>query len=207
MVNVAIFGGTFDPPHLSHLLLAKQALRMVNKVMWIPVSDPNHKDKEQITSFEHRFNMVKLMIDNEEHMELSDMEAKRSGKSYMIDTLNQVEDSEGYFNEEIYLLIGLDSLSELHTWHKWEEIIARYKLMVYPREGYSFSCLDDLQKKTKLGLDMIILGGEQNSRSSEYIRYWLKKGKADGFFKTNIMGKLMDEKVLKYIEQNNLYTV
>ena len=140
--NIAVFGGTFDPPHLGHLKLAYKALDIVDKVVFVPCFDPNHKDRNDITSFDHRINMVNLMIKKEPRFSSSTVELDRGGKSYMNDTLNEFAKDKTI--DSVSLLVGLDSLEHIRLWHDYKLILEHYRLLVYARHSSSFNCIDEL---------------------------------------------------------------
>jgi nicotinate-nucleotide adenylyltransferase len=121
--RVGLFGGTFDPPHLGHLILASEAQSQLEltRLLWTVTPDPPHKQDQTITPLEHRLAMVRLAIGDEPAFEISDIELNRPGPHYTIDTIRLlVEQNPG---AEIVPIIGGDSLNDLPTWHKPREII------------------------------------------------------------------------------------
>ena len=134
-MKTAFFGGTFDPVHAGHLSLAREVLKQgrADRILFVPAPSPPHKEIQRITPFEHRLKMVQLAIGNEPCFSWSDLERHRSGKSYTIDTLKEL--SAGGEYGEIWLLIGSDSLRQLHLWYQCHELVRDYGLIVYPRRG------------------------------------------------------------------------
>ena len=121
--RVGLFGGTFDPPHLGHLILASEAQSQLEltRLLWTVTPDPPHKQDQTITPLAHRLAMVRLAIGDEPAFEISDIELNRPGPHYTIDTIRLlVEQNPG---AEIVPIIGGDSLNDLPTWHKPREII------------------------------------------------------------------------------------
>ncbi len=134
-MRTAFFGGTFDPVHTGHLALAREVLKQgrADRILFVPAPAPPHKDPAGITAFEHRLNMVRLSIRGEEGFCWSDLEKHRSGKSYTIDTLAELSADGSY--GEILLLIGSDSLRQLHLWYRAHELVRDHGLIVYPRRN------------------------------------------------------------------------
>lgn len=130
MRSIAIFGGTFDPVHWGHLILAETALHQVplEYVIWVPSLNPPHK---QATSFEHRVEMLQLAIEDNPSFTISLVEMNRSGTSYAIDTL--LELSAFYPNTHWYWILGLDAFLTLPRWYRGRELVQMCDLLVAPR--------------------------------------------------------------------------
>jgi nicotinate-nucleotide adenylyltransferase len=130
MRSIAIFGGTFDPVHWGHLILAETALHQVplEYVIWVPSLNPPHK---QATSFEHRIEMLQLAIEDNPSFTISLVEVNRSGTSYAIDTL--LELSTFYPNTHWYWILGLDTMQTLPRWYRGQELVQMCDLLVAPR--------------------------------------------------------------------------
>lgn len=123
--RVGLFGGTFDPPHVGHLILASEARSQLelNRVLWTVTPDPPHKQDQSITPLEHRLAMVKLAIEDNPFFELSEIELKRPGPHYTVDTIKLLADQNP--GAEIVPIIGGDSLHDLPTWHQPLELLYR----------------------------------------------------------------------------------
>jgi nicotinate-nucleotide adenylyltransferase len=121
--RVGLFGGTFDPPHLGHLILASEAQSQLEltRLLWTVTPDPPHKQDQTITPLEHRLAMVKLAIQDEPSFELSDVELNRPGPHYTIDTIKLLAEQNP--GAQIVPIIGGDSLNDLPTWHQPREIL------------------------------------------------------------------------------------
>lgn len=121
--RLGLFGGTFDPPHVGHLILAAEAKSQLglSRLLWTVTPDPPHKQDQQITPLEHRLAMVRLAIRDDPSFELSEIELSRPGPHYTIDTIRIL--AEQYPEAEIVPVIGGDSLDDLPTWHQPGEII------------------------------------------------------------------------------------
>ncbi|MCS7227447.1 MAG: nicotinate (nicotinamide) nucleotide adenylyltransferase [Endomicrobia bacterium] len=131
--KLILFGGTFDPVHLGHLVLAEYALEYINakKVIFIPCYKPPHKIGYKLSHWKHRLNMVKLAIKNNEWFEVNTFEIDRRGISYTYITIDWF--SEKFKNMDLYFLIGFDSLLTLPTWQNWQYIIKKVKFLVGER--------------------------------------------------------------------------
>jgi nicotinate-nucleotide adenylyltransferase len=137
----AFFGGSFDPPHLGHLGVARGALRSgaCGRIVWVPAWSQPHKQGANTASFAHRLAMTELLIRTETGMTASDIEARlHLQPSYTVDVLKHFA-RELPPDEEPALLIGADSLLSLHTWHRAEELAGTYRILTYPRPGCAIS--------------------------------------------------------------------
>ncbi|MGZ9167030.1 MAG: nicotinate-nucleotide adenylyltransferase [Anaerolineales bacterium] len=121
--QIGLFGGTFDPPHLGHLILASEAYSQLglDRLLWILTPDPPHKQDQVITAVEHRLAMVNLAIKDNPKFELSRVELDRPGPHYTLDTVESI--AEKYPQADITPIIGGDSLRDLPTWHKPKELL------------------------------------------------------------------------------------
>ena len=120
--RIGLFGGTFDPPHLGHLILASEAKYQLEltRLLWIVTADPPHKD-QFITPVEHRLAMVNLAIGDNPAFELSRVELDRPGPHYTLDTIKLVAEQNP--DAEIVPIIGGDSLNDLPTWHRPKDLL------------------------------------------------------------------------------------
>jgi len=201
-MQIAIFGGAFNPLHLGHIKLAKAMVKenIVDHVLFIPSAISPHKHKKNITSFKHRLNMLKIAIDKNDKFSYSDLESKRKDvPSYTFETMEIL--SKKYSKDKLYLLIGSDNLGELHTWHKAKQLVNQYSLLIYPRESkiVTESYLEQFWGK-ELANKLInsIISLPLISFSSTNIRKLASEGK-------EIPNDLLDPKVKKYILEHRLY--
>jgi nicotinate-nucleotide adenylyltransferase len=134
--RIGIFGGTFDPPHLGHLILASEAhaqLRLT-RLLWVLTPVPPHKLNRPISSLDDRLAMVKLALKDEPAFELSTIEIERSGPHYTLDTIQIF--SQRYSKADLILLLGGDSLRDLPTWHRPADLTAAcHQIGVMRRPG------------------------------------------------------------------------
>lgn len=122
--RIGIFGGTFDPPHLGHLILASEARAQLNltRLLWVLTPAPPHKLNQLISSITDRLAMLKLALADEPAFELSTTEMERPGPHYTLDTLQLLTDKNP--GADLILLLGGDSLRDLPTWHRPADLVA-----------------------------------------------------------------------------------
>jgi nicotinate-nucleotide adenylyltransferase len=135
MIRLGILGGTFDPPHLAHLVMADQARNQLNlaRVLLVPAGQPPHKLDRAVTSVEHRVAMTQLAIAGDAGFVLSRVDVDRPGPHYTEDMLALLRVT--YPDDELYLLIGSDSLCDLLAWHDPARVVAQARLAVMRRLG------------------------------------------------------------------------
>lgn len=127
---IGIYGGTFDPIHNGHLIIAVEILNAapLEKVIVVPTRTPPHKDGKVFANFERRFNWTKMAFQGVERIEVSDFENKPEA-SYTIDTIKHFEKIYG----KVAYIMGEDSFLNIEKWYKYEEILARARIYIYPR--------------------------------------------------------------------------
>jgi nicotinate-nucleotide adenylyltransferase len=134
-VKIGIFGGTFDPPHVGHLIVAQDAYEALalDRVLFVPAGVPPHKAGLTLTDAAVRMRMVEAAISGDDRFATSDVELRRSGPSYMVDTLRILHEEDP--SAELHLLLGADQFRELHTWRSPEEIARLCRLILLSRGG------------------------------------------------------------------------
>lgn len=134
-VRLGVLGGTFDPPHLGHLVLAEQARRQLalERVLWLPAGDPWRKAAQAVSAKEHRLAMVQRAIEGNPAFEVAMLELERDGPTYSADTLAAL--GEAHPGAQLFFLLGADALEDLPHWHQPERLIALATLAVASREG------------------------------------------------------------------------
>lgn len=137
--KVGIFGGTFDPIHYGHLIAAHWAKESfaLNKVIFMPAGLPPHKLNNNVLVAEHRYIMTLLATIDQPSFEVSSMEIKRKGPSYTIDTIDELHRLYNEKNTEILFITGADSILNLHTWKRYEDLIRKCFFIAVTREGYN----------------------------------------------------------------------
>lgn len=132
-MRVGIFGGTFDPIHVGHLRAAEEVRELfsLDRIYFVPALIPPHKRADGVTSSENRLHMVKRALRNNPFFRLSEIEMKRGGISYSIDTIEAYEKRFG----DIYYLIGVDAFAEIDTWRRYRELFYHTNFIVMVRPG------------------------------------------------------------------------
>jgi nicotinate-nucleotide adenylyltransferase len=149
-MNIALFGGTFDPVHLGHLALAKTALQQykLHRIYFVPANIPPHKQRQPLTPFLHRFAMLALATAQEKAFVPSLLEApaedtahvrkRREEPNYTIDTIHRLKQS-FKASDKLFFLIGMDAFCDIAKWHQAEALFAECEFVVANRPGYSLA--------------------------------------------------------------------
>jgi len=134
--KICLFGGTFDPPHIGHLLVAQTIFEAENfdNIVFIPTF--NTPQKNNITDIKDRLAMLRMAVISNPNFEISDLEIQRGGTSYTIDTIREYKSDQDYDSRELYYLIGSDSLQTFHTWEEPREILDECQVIVALRPGF-----------------------------------------------------------------------
>jgi nicotinate-nucleotide adenylyltransferase len=135
--RLAIFGGTFDPIHNAHLAVAREAaIRFaLDRVLVIPNGNPPHKQGVERAEWADRYRMVELACAGDAHLMPSRLEEGQA-RSYSIDTIERVKAA--YPGDRVFFLIGADAFAEIHTWRRWEEVLAAVEFIVVARPGHRY---------------------------------------------------------------------
>jgi len=136
--HIGVIGGTFDPIHYGHLVIAEEVRATLNlsEVVFIPAGQPPHKAGHSITEVQHRLAMLELALASNPHFRISRMEIERIGPSYTVDTLRMLREQMGA-GTALSFIIGWDSLEEFHTWYKASDILTEVThLVAVRRPGY-----------------------------------------------------------------------
>lgn len=162
--RIGIYGGTFDPIHRTHLDIARAARDTagLDKVVFVVAARPPHKQREVYASAEDRLALVQAAIAGEKGMEVSRIEMDRIGPSYTVDTLREIHQQ--YPEAALFLIVGYDSLVDLPSWHKPEEILGLARVLAARRPGVNASVHPMMQGRFDL------LPIEENAMSSTEIR-------------------------------------
>ncbi len=137
-MRIGIMGGTFDPIHVAHLVLAEHAREQLalDTVLFIPAGDPWRKAGREITPARHRLAMTRLAVQGNAAFEVDDCEIRREGPTYTLDTLRELRGRPGMEpDDDLFVLVGEDALADLPHWHDPEGIAAEAMIVVAPREG------------------------------------------------------------------------
>jgi nicotinate-nucleotide adenylyltransferase len=135
-MNIGIFGGTFNPPHLGHLIVAEHVREVVglDKIIFVPSFISPHKQAGEEKDADSRLEMVRLAIKGNPNFMVSDIELKRKGTSYTFETIETLH--RVYPNDELFFLIGMDNFAEFHTWKFPERIVEHATLIVMNRASF-----------------------------------------------------------------------
>jgi len=135
-LRLGIMGGTFDPIHFGHLATAEavRELFILDEILFIPAARPPHKLDKLVTSEQHRLTMTQLATSSNKFFRVSDMELKRTGLSYTLDTMNDLHKIFGH-STELFFIIGADSLADLSKWHAARELVEKCHFIATTRQG------------------------------------------------------------------------
>ncbi len=138
-MRLGLLGGSFNPIHRCHLSIAQSARRLLqlDQVLFIPTGDPPHKQPGTLASAQHRYHMVQLAIQDQPAFALTDIEIRRSGKSYSIDTVRALQAEYGP-DTELFFIIGLDAFLDLPSWKEAPQILALCHFVVISRPSATF---------------------------------------------------------------------
>jgi len=135
VMDIGLFGGSFNPPHVAHLIVAEVVRDQfdLSEVWWIPNATPPHKPGDELVAVEHRLEMTRRVAESNPHFRVCDLEVQREGVSYTVETLRVLQDQ--HPDTDFALIIGSDSLDHFAEWHRPDEIAERVPLIVYKRPG------------------------------------------------------------------------
>ncbi len=195
MSRIGIFGSSFNPLHVGHLIMAEQAMErlLLDKVLLVPTKSPYHK-RSQMLDFDKRYNMAVIEADLNDRIEVSDVEEKIEGNSYTFDVINLLKTE--YPDSDFFFIMGSDSLIGFEKWYKADELLSMASFVVFqrPEDESVDGLVDDYKDK---GMDIHYFNDLQIEISSTYIRNCLKEKKSVKY--------LLTEGVINYIKENNLY--
>ena len=136
-MRIGVFGGTFDPIHLGHLIIAEESRQQhgLEEVIFIPTGEPWMKAAKPLSSSHHRLNMVRLAIASNPFFRVSSMEIDRPGPTYTVDTLEEICRG-AEVTDELHLILGIDSLGQFPRWKEPGRVLELCRLVVAPRRGY-----------------------------------------------------------------------
>jgi nicotinate-nucleotide adenylyltransferase len=200
VMRIGVFGGTFDPVHLGHLILAEQCREQgrLDEVWFVPSARPPHKQRHPITPFRQRAEMLQLATAGHPAFRVNALEDERPGPSYMVDTLDELQ--QGHPGTEWYLLVGSDTLAELHEWHDPAGIVQRAGLLVMARGGESILSAEELRALLRLPemghLSLEVVVGPVIDISSRELRRRAAEGRSLRYLVPRAVECYIDEKQL-----------
>jgi nicotinate-nucleotide adenylyltransferase len=191
--RVGVFGGSFDPVHLGHLIMAGEALDRLrlDHVVFVPASHPAHKRSRALAGIRHRLAMLRLATRGNPRFRVSAIEAERGGVSFTADTLEAIARDR---DVSLYFILGQDNLVEFHTWRDPDRIARLARLVVVPRQtgARSVSALPAAWRRRVVTLEAPWIGISSTEirrrvRAGRTVRYWVP------------------DRVLTYMERHALY--
>lgn len=197
-MNIALFGGTFNPVHNGHikLILQLKAEYHIDKVIVMPTKKPPHKPSVDLADDNDRLNMLKLAFDGYEGFEVSDYEIKNTEISYSYDTLVYLKTV--YPHDKLFLVMGGDMLLYFTKWNRYKDIFPMVTIIAASREkGEYEKLLDEAEKLKEFSSEIYISESEPFVISSTKIREYVRNNQSYSCYLPN--------KVVQYISENNLY--
>ena len=193
-MKICLFGGTFDPPHFGHLILAQTIFEAehFDQIVFVPAHTSPHKDNSFVSSVNLRKEMVKIAIQENPNFIMSDIEIKRGGVSYTFDTIIEYKEKTGIDSKNLFYLIGSDSLKTFHSWHNSDQILDECQIIVAIRPGFRPSDINNeiLARIQFANIPRIEISSTQirkRWREDKTIRY------------------MVSQSVWEYINENKLY--
>ena len=196
--QIVVFGGCFNPPLNSHFSLAEQLLaeyHQIEKIIFMPVN--SQYQKVDLIENKYRYEMLKLVCNQNEKFEVSSIEMDYPRQLYTIETLTKLQKQ--YEKHEICFTMGSDNLKELETWSQAEELIKNFKIYVFERDKDDTEEIIETNKFLKENRQAFIIVKNiiKSSLSSTLVREKIKEGKSIRY--------LTSDEIVSYIKQNNLY--
>lgn len=192
-MKVGVLGGTFNPPHMAHLVAAESVRDhlKLDKVLFVPAAIPPHKLKEEIIPAWHRLEMVRLAIGDNPLFEVCDIELHRKGPSYTIDTILELKRE--FPTDDFHFIVGIDLLIDFDTWKKPNKILEECKVVAMNRPGFDLAMVD---KDLLLRVELVNIPSVDISSTS--IRRRVKSGRSIKY--------LVSAEVEEYIYANSIYS-
>ena len=198
-LKIGVLGGTFDPVHLGHIMMAEEAKASLDlsEVLLVPVGQPMSKPSEKVTPAKHRIEMLRLAVAGSPHLKVSTVEIERQGPSYTVDTIDGMRKIYGS-GDEIYFILGWDSLAQLPDWHEPSRLVAMCFLVAVPRPGWARPRLKALEGVLPgISKKVIFLDRPKVDISATAIREMAANGES--------IDHLVPKPVAEYIKKNKLY--
>jgi len=199
-MNIGVLGGTFDPIHNGHLLMAEEARARLNlaSVLFVPAGQPWLKADSPILAAEHRVEMVRLAIAGKPYCKLSTMEIERAGPTYTVDTIAELGSRLGD-GDELFFILGQDNLAQLPQWHEPSRLVEMCYLVAVPRPGSRAPNLKALEADIPGISQRVMLMDKPNvDIGASVIRDRVRRGLP--------ILHLVPEPVSRYIREHGLYT-
>ena len=202
MPRIGVFGGSFNPVHLAHLILAECACQKyeLDTVVFVPAKVPPHKPEEPLAPAQDRLEMLRLAIESNPHFEVSTVELDRDGPSYTLLTVRELSRTLAP-GDTLYLIVGSDSLDDMPTWWRAEELAREVHIVCLQRPGFLLGSVDKVRERFGAGVATAIREGFVDAPllqiSSSAIRSRVASGRSIRY--------LIPEPVREYIAAHGLY--
>lgn len=195
MKRIGIMGGTFNPVHNAHLIIAETARGeySLDNIIFITGGNPPHK--QGTLDARHRFNMTRIAIDGNDGFSDDDFEVKNDKKSYSVNTLEYLKSK--YPEDELFFIIGEDSLKDLPKWYMPKKILSMCSLLVFPRKSRESLTETINEMRKRYNADIFPISAPVIGLSSTDIRDRIRTGKTVRY--------MVPDKVIEYIKLHNLY--
>jgi nicotinate-nucleotide adenylyltransferase len=198
-MNLGVLGGTFDPPHIGHLILAEEArlALALGQVLFVPAGDPWRKAGRKLSPRQDRLAMVRLAVGDDPHFAVSTVETDKEGPSYTAETLAALRQQVGA-DSELFFIVGQDSLADLPNWRQPQRIIALARLAVATRTAWQSAQADALEKEVPgISQRLVWLDMPRIDISSTAVRQRVRQGLSIRYW--------VPAAVEEYIRQHGLY--
>lgn len=198
-MNLGIFGGTFDPVHVGHMIVAGRVKEQVglDRIMFIPAGDPWLKQDRKISEARHRFEMTRLAIDGDNRFEISSVELNRSGPTYTVRTIETLRNLYGN-TTELFLILGMDALASIASWYEPRRLLKLSKIVAVERPGFenldwaSIGAIDEAAVR-----EATVIRGPRIGISSTHVRERVSQSRS--------IRHLVPRAVEEYISEHKLY--
>jgi nicotinate-nucleotide adenylyltransferase len=196
-MRVGILGGTFNPPHLGHLIAAQEAYRELelDQVLLIPAGTPPHKPVEDEPGARHRLELCRLAIGDDERFSVSDIELQRDGPSYTVDTLQILRNHAS--SNDLFLILGGDIAAGLPKWHEPERVLELATVAIAKRRGTAREAVEEALAELDGGERARFFEMPRIGISSTMVRRRVRCGQSIRYF--------VPDGVKQYIETHGLY--
>ena len=196
-MQIGLLGGTFNPPHLGHLVCAQEAYRQLGleRVLWIPASLPPHKPVDDDPGIEHRLALCRMAIEDDERFAVSDLEAHRDGLSYTVDTLEELHSQMP--DSEFFLIVGADVAAGFAEWREPDRVLKLATLAVAERPGTTRAVVEQALRRLDGGARSRFFDMPEIGVSSTMLRNRVRSGESTRY--------LMPGAVRGYIDEHRLY--
>jgi len=194
-IRLGIFGGSFDPPHLGHMIIAQTILEelALDKILFVPAAIPPHKTNKRHTSAEFRLKLVEAATADNAAFEVSSIEVQKGGLSYSCDTIESIQKIYSESNLKIFLIIGEDNAETFHLWRHYTAILKMVTVIVYPRLG---SCLQNAPKSIQEVVR--IIKTPRIEISSSMIRRLLRENRRISYLVPRAVDELIAQNISSY---------